>query len=230
MASDQDHRRSFLSLPELAVVVGIISVLIAVPLGILSAVRRNRFEDHGVRFLTMVGFAMPPFWLGLLLILIFSVNLGWLPSGGEGTGAIGRFESLILPALTLGIGIAPMILRSLRSSMIETLQMEYVEAARARGFSKRRVLLRGVLRNSLIATVTVLAINVGIMLGGVVVVENVFYLPGLGRLVYQAITQRDLIVVQAVLLLLVAAVVMVSFLVDVAYAWVDPRLRQRGEA
>ena len=159
----------------------IISLLIAIPLGLISALRRNRLIDHVVRLLTMVTFAMPAFWLGLMLVLVFSLWLGLVPTSGLGRDPMSVVPSLTLPALTIGLYLAPMLLRSLRTSAVETLGSEFIEAARARGLSEPRVVFRHVLRNSLIAMITVLGVNVGFLLSGAVVVENVFAILAWGR-------------------------------------------------
>ena len=155
-----------------------ISILVAVPLAIASALRRNRATDHAIRLFSMVTFAMPSFLLGLLLILFFSLKLGWLPTAGYGEDFLGHLRGLTLPAITVGLYLAPILLRTLRVGIIETLGTEFVEAARARGLSERRIVLKHVLRNSLVSTVTVLGLNIGFLLSGLVIIENVFALPG----------------------------------------------------
>ena len=169
----------------------LISIVVAVPLAVASARRRNRAADHAIRFFTMFTFAMPSFLLGLLLILIFSLNLELLPTSGYGNGFVGHLRSLTLPAITVGLYLAPILLRTLRVGIIETLGTEYVEAATARGLSRRRILYKHVLRNSLVSTVTVLGLNIGFLLSGLVIVENVFALPGLGSELVSAIGSRD---------------------------------------
>jgi len=203
----------------------LIAVAIAVPLAVLSAVRRNRLVDHVIRLFSMVTFAMPPFWLGLLLILLFSLQLGLLPTSGYGEGFLDHLKSLTLPAVTIGVYLAPILLRTLRSSIIETLGAEFVEAARARGLSESRVVFRHVLRNSMIATVTILSLNVGFLLSGIVIVENVFALPGLGTELVSAIVARDFPVIQALTLVFGVAVILINLTTDLAYAALDPRVR-----
>jgi len=203
----------------------IVSLLIAVPLAILAAVRRNRPADHLVRLFTTITFAMPAFWTGLLLVLIFSIRLGFFPTSGLGEGWINLALSLTLPAVTIGFYLAPVLLRSLRSSLIETLSSEFVEAARARGLSERRVLLKHVLRNSLIAMITVLGVNIGFLISGAVVVENVFSIPGLGSLMVTSIISRDYPVIVALTLVFAVIVIIVNLLVDLSYALLDPRIR-----
>jgi peptide/nickel transport system permease protein len=202
-----------------------ISILVAVPLAIASALRRNRATDHAIRLFTMFTFAMPSFLLGLLLILIFSLNLELLPTSGYGDGFVGHLRSLALPAITVGLYLAPILLRTLRVGIIETLGTEYIEAARARGLSERRILLKHVLRNSLVSTVTVLGLNIGFLLSGLVIVENVFALPGLGSELVSSIGSRDYPTIQALTLIFGVAVVAINLLTDMVYAVLDPRVR-----
>lgn len=204
----------------------IVSLLIAVPLAILAAVRRNRPADHLVRLFTTITFAMPAFWTALLLVLIFSIRFGIFPTSGLGEG-FGRYVfGLTLPAITIGFYLAPVLLRSLRASLIETLSAEFVEAARARGLSERRVLLKHVLRNSLIVMITVLGVNIGFLISGAVVIENVFAIPGLGSLMVTSIIARDYPVIVALTLVFGAIVIFVNLLVDLSYAILDPRIRR----
>ena len=203
----------------------IISLLIAVPLAMLAAIRRNRPPDHLVRIFTTVAFAMPAFWTALLLVLIFSLRLKIFPTSGLGQGFPNHLLSLTLPALTVGFYLAPVLLRSLRSSLTETLSAEFVEAARARGLSESRVLFKHVLRNSLIAMITILGVNIGFLISGAVVVENVFAIPGLGSLLVTSIVSRDYPVIIALTLIFGVAVVLVNLLVDLSYAVLDPRIR-----
>jgi peptide/nickel transport system permease protein len=201
------------------------ALVFAIPLGILSAIRRNRLTDHVIRLLTLVTFTMPPFWLGLILILIFAVQLGWVPTSGYGETMGEHLGALILPSITLGMWVAPLFLRTLRSSIIENLSSEVTEAARARGYSDLRVMMRHVLPNSLIAMVTFVGISAGVLFSGTVIVESVFAIPGVGSLLVTAIIQRDFPVIQALTLVFGVAVVVVNFLTDVAYARLDPRVR-----
>jgi peptide/nickel transport system permease protein len=203
----------------------VVSILIAVPLGVASALRRNRFLDHAIRLLTMVTFGMPSFWLGLLLVLVFSLHLGWVPTSGYGETALDHVHGLTLPGVTVGLFLAPMLLRTLRSSVLETMSSEFIDAARARGLSERRVVLKHVLRASLISTITVLGLNVGILLSGAVVVENVFAIPGLGTLLIQAVSARDFPLIQALALIFGAVVLLANFLTDLSYAILDPRVQ-----
>lgn len=206
----------------------VISVIVALPLAIASARRRNRVTDHAIRLVTMITFAMPSFWLGLVLILFAGVRLGLFPTSGYGSGFLGHIDSLTLPAIAIGLGLAPLILRTLRGSLIESFDSDHVEAARARGFTETRVTLRYALRNSLVASVTVLAVNVGWILGTVVVIENVYAIPGLGSLLVTAVQNRDFPVVQGVALVVAAIVVIANLMTDLGYSALDPRIRVHG--
>lgn len=203
----------------------LIGVVLAVPLGIVSALRRNRLPDHAIRLLTLIAFAMPSFWLGLILIRKFSLDLGLFPVSGYGQGFVGHVRSLTLPSLTIGLFLASMLIRSLRSSLVDVFGAEYIEAARARGLSETRVVLKHSLRNSLIATITVLAVNLGWLIGGAVVVEKVFDIPGLGQLLVESIFTRDFPVIQALTLVFGLLVIVINLLSDLSYALIDPRVR-----
>ncbi|MBI1878771.1 MAG: ABC transporter permease [Chloroflexi bacterium] len=203
----------------------LVSLVIAVPLAIVAAVRRNRPADHLVRLFTTITFAMPAFWTALLLVLVFSLRLKLFPTSGLGQGFGPFVVSLTLPAVTIGFYLAPVLLRSLRASLIETLAAEFIEAARARGLSESRVLLKHVLRNSLIAMITVLGVNIGFLISGAVVVENVSSIPGLGSLMVTSIVSRDYPVIVALTSVFGVAVVFVNLLVDLSYAILDPRIR-----
>ena len=203
----------------------LVALVLAFPLGILSAVKRNRPPDHAVRLLTMVAFAMPTFWLGLMLILLLSLKLGVLPSSGYGEGFVGILRSLALPAISLGLYLAPMLLRTLRSSLIESLAMEYTEAARARGFSPARVVGKHALRNSLIPLVTGLGNAISLILAGSFLIERVFNIDGMGYLGYTAILQRDYPVALGILVIGSLLMLVGNILSDIIYALVDPRIR-----
>ncbi|WP_406853051.1 ABC transporter substrate-binding protein [Brevundimonas sp. BH3] len=211
--------RLSVSLP-LAISALILSVIIALPVGVLAARHRGKALDTGLIGLMQAGIAIPNFWLGLLLILLFSVGLGWFPAGGYS-----GWTSLVLPALALAAPQAAILARVLRTSLLDTLGDDYVRTARAKGLSKNAALLRHALPNAWIPVLTVLGLQAPFLLAGSVVIENVFSLPGLGRLAFQAVSQRDLIVVQGVVMVLVAAVVLVSLVIDIAYAVADPRQR-----
>lgn len=203
----------------------LIALVVAVPLGIVSALRRNRGADHLIRLLTLVAFAMPAFWLGLILIRNLSLKLGLFPVAGYGEGFFDIVHHLTLPAITIGLFLAAMLVRSLRSSLIEVFSAEYIEAARARGLSESRVVLKHALRNSLIATITVLAVNLGWLISSAVVIERVFDIPGLGHLLVESIFTRDFPTIQALTLVFGLLVITINLLSDLAYAVVDPRVR-----
>jgi peptide/nickel transport system permease protein len=203
----------------------LIGIVLALPLGIISALRRNRPVDHGIRLVTLVAFAMPSFWLGLLLIRTFSLDLGLFPVSGYGSGFFGHVRALTLPALTVGLFLTSMLVRSLRASLLDVFSEEFVEAARARGLPESRVVLKHSLRNALIATLTVLAVNLGWLIGGAVVIEKVFDIPGLGQLLVDSIFTRDFPVLQGLTLVFGLLVIAINLLSDVAYAVIDPRVR-----
>jgi peptide/nickel transport system permease protein len=206
----------------------VIALLVGVPLGVVSALRRDRPVDHAIRLLTMVTFAMPSFWLALVLVEIASLRLHWLPVSGYGGGFSHKLRDLLLPALTIGLYLAPMLVRTLRGSVIDALASDYVEAARARGLSEFRVVGKHVLRNASIATVTVLAVNLGFLVSGTVVIEVVFDIPGLGSLLVNAVQTRDFPLVQSLTLVFGSLVVLINLMADVAYAVIDPRVRTSG--
>ncbi len=203
----------------------LVSVVVTVPLGVIAAVRRDRLADHGIRIFGMVFFGMPIFWLGLLFILLFGLELRLFPPGGYGHGFVGVVESLTLPAVTLGLSMAPLFVRSLRASIIHTLDSGFVEAARARGFSERRVLFRHVLRNASISTVTLVGVTISGLLSWTVVIENAFAVPGLGALLVSSVSARDFPAIQGLVVVLSVAVVAINLLTDLAYAAIDPRVR-----
>jgi len=216
-------------LPETLVLGGIsflIALFVGVPTGVVAAVRRGSLLDEGSRVVALLGIATPNFWLGLLLILLFGVHLNLVPVIPPVAPVLApeSLAFLVLPAVTLGTASAALFTRLTRSAVTEQLRQEYVRAARARGLDERTVILKHVLRNSLISVVTVAAVQVAFLLDGAVVVERVFSWPGLGRLLVRAILQRDFPVVQAVVLLVATAVVVANLLADVLYAWLDPRI------
>jgi peptide/nickel transport system permease protein len=216
-----------LSLP-LAVMAIVLSTALAIPLGVFAAARRNQIGDVGVMGFTQLGIAVPNFWFAILLIMVFAVNLGWLPAGGFAGWDAGfwpALKSLFLPTLALALPQAAILARVTRSSVLDALSQDYVRTARAKGLSRRAALWRHAVRNALIPVVTIMGMQFSFLLAGTIIIENVFYLPGLGRLIFQAIAQRDLIVVKDLIILLAAAVVVVNFVVDVLYAVIDPRLR-----
>jgi peptide/nickel transport system permease protein len=203
----------------------LLATAFAVPLAVLSARRHNHAADHAVRGVSTVMFVMPTFWLGILLALLFSVELHLLPSSGYGEGLAGHFESLVLPAVAVMFLVAPVLLRTLRGSLLEGLGSDYVSAGLARGLSERRVVYRHALRNSLLPAVTLLGVLVGMLLSATVVAENVFAIPGLGTLLVTAVNERDFPTVQAVAVIFGVAVVVVNLLTDLIYLALDPRIR-----
>ncbi len=218
------------SLP-LAIYALLLSTAIAFPVGIMAAAKRGKYADYAVMGLTQMGIAVPNFWFAMLLVLFFAISLGWFPAGGFSGWEEGFWlgmKSLTLPAIALALTQASILARVMRSALIEVLNEDYIRTARAKGLSQRRVITRHALRNALIPVLTILGLQFSFLLAGAIIIENVFFLPGLGRLIFQGITQRDLIVVESVVMLLVFTVIVVNFLVDVAYAIVDPRLRRRG--
>ncbi|MCQ0969040.1 ABC transporter permease (plasmid) [Paracoccus sp. TK19116] len=220
--------RMQVSLP-LALMALLLSTAIAFPIGILAASRRGGASDAAVMGATQLGIALPNFWFAMLLVLLFAVHLQWLPAGGfpGWSDPLAALRSLLLPAIALALPQAAILARVLRSALIETQGQDYIRTARAKGLTRGQTLRRHALRNALIPVLTIMGMQFSFLLAGAIIIENVFYLPGLGRLIFQAITQRDLIVVQSAVLVLVAAVIAVTFLVDLAYAAVDPRLRRR---
>ena len=204
----------------------LLSVLIAVPLAAIAATNRDRIPDHVVRAVPLVGLGFPPFWVGIVLLLVFGLHLGRaFPVGGYGNGFVGHLHSMFLPALTVAFGIAPILIRSLRASLLEVLESEYVTTARSKGLPESRVLVRHALRNAVVSTVSVLGVNIGYLVGGTLVIEQVYALPGIGQLMINSIFQRDFPVVQAVTLVFSIMVVLVYLLSDVVHALLDPRVR-----
>jgi peptide/nickel transport system permease protein len=206
----------------------VFSVAIGVPAGLMSAAFRNSWIDHAARLLTLVSLSLPSFWLGLMLIIMFSLWLDLLPIVGYEPITRGFWKAvpfLILPSLSLGTYLAALLTRLTRSSMLEVLNQDYVRTARAKGLRDRAVLMRHALRNALIPIVTVIGINVGILLGGSAVIETVFVLPGVGQLVVRSLYNRDLPVIQGLILYVAVVYVLVNLLVDVLYTYLDPRLR-----
>jgi peptide/nickel transport system permease protein len=215
----------------LALISTCLSGLLALGLGVYAAAHRDRPGDVGVMAVTQLGIAVPNFWFAILLILFFAIYLGWLPSGGFPGWSAGlgpAVKSLVLPALSLAVVQAAVLARITRSAVLEILGEDFVRTARAKGNSRRRTLWRHVLRNALIPVVTVMGLQFSSLLAGTIIIENVFYLPGLGRLVFQAITQHDLIVIKDIVVLLAVLVIAINFAVDLLYLAIDPRLRSRA--
>jgi peptide/nickel transport system permease protein len=220
--------RMAVTLP-LALMAMTLAAAIGVPLGMLAAANHNRPADAAVMVFAQAGLAIPNFWFGLLLVLVFAIGLGWLPAGGFPgwqAGAFPAFRSLALPALALALPQAAILARVTRSAMLDTLQEDFVRTARAKGLSERVTLLRHALRNALIPVVTILGLQFSVLIAGAIIIENVFALPGLGRLVFQSIAQHDLIVVKDLVMLFAALAILVNFIVDLLYGVIDPRLRE----
>jgi peptide/nickel transport system permease protein len=204
------------------------AILLSIPIGIYSALHRNRMGDYGIMVFSQIGLAVPAFWAGILLILLFAVTLHWFPAGGFQswlTDPARALKSLLLPALSLGFVRAAVLTRMTRSSMLEVLGEDYIRTARSKGLSKRRVVYKHAFRNAIIPVITIIGLQAGDLLAGAIIVENVFHLPGIGRLVFEAIGQRDLPVIQGVVLFIAALIVVINFLIDVAYRYLDPRIR-----
>ena len=219
--------RIWVSLP-LALYALSLSTLIAIPAGLYTASRRGGPGDISVMGLTQLGIAIPNFWFAMLLVLAFAITLRWFSAGGFpgwDEGLLAGMKALTLPAISLALPQASILTRVMRSSLLDTLDEDFMRTARAKGLTRRQALWKHAFRNALIPVLTIIGLQFSFLLAGAIIIENVFFLPGLGRLAFQAITQRDLIVVESVVMILVFAVVLVTFLVDIAYAWVDPRLR-----
>ena len=228
--SDIVKDRLQVSLP-LALYALTLTVVVAFPVGILAAARRGSVTDITVMGATQLGVAIPNFWFAILMVILFAINLRWFSAGGFPGWDAGIFlamKALTLPAIALALPQASILSRVMRSSLLDTLSEDYMRTARAKGLTRRQVLWRHALRNAMIPVLTIIGLQFSFLLAGAIIIENVFFLPGLGRLVFQAITQRDLIVVESVVMLLVFAVILLNFFVDIAYAWVDPRLRVRS--
>lgn len=207
----------------------IATVLVGVTLGLIAAARHERIGDWAIMLLSQLGIAIPAFWLSILLVLLFAVNLRWLPPGGfpGWDEPVLALLSLILPTAALALVQSAVLARVTRSSALEVMRLEYVRTARASGLPQGRILRRHILPNALVPIVTIIGMQVAGVVTGTIVIENVFYLPGLGRLIFQSIANRDLFTVQALVLLFAAIVVTANFLVDIAYVLIDPRLRSR---
>lgn len=199
----------------------LICILLGVPAGILSAVKRNKLSDAIIRVLALLGQCMPAFWLGIMLIILFAVKLHWLPTGGADEG----LRSIILPAFTLGLFSAATICRLLRSNMIEVLGKEYIDVCRAKGLPARKIITKHALKNALSSIVTMLGMQFASLIGGSVITETVFGWPGVGRLVVQSITSSDFAVVECIVFLMAVVFVVINFVVDVLYCVINPRVR-----
>ncbi len=221
--------RMWVSLP-LALMALTLSTVIALPVGLYAANRRGGRGDMAVMGLTQLGIAVPNFWFAMILVVIFAINLRWFSAGGFpgwDAGLLIGLKALTLPAVALALPQAAILSRVMRSALIDILSEDFMRTARAKGLTRQQTLWRHGLRNALIPVLTIMGLQFSFLLAGAIIIEQVFYLPGLGRLVFQSISQRDLIVVESVVMLLVFAVIVVNFAVDLAYAAVDPRLRSR---
>ena len=219
--------RLALTIP-LAILSMAITVVLALAAGIYTAANHNKLGDVGVMSLTQIGIALPNFWFAILLILLFAVKLQWLSAGGFAgwdDGVWPGVKSLLMPAVSLAVVQAAILARVTRSAVLDVLREDFVRTARAKGLSRREVLWQHVLRNAMIPVMTVMGLQFANLLAGTIVIENVFYLPGLGRLIFQSIANRDLIVVRNCVMLLAGMVIVVNFVVDVLYATIDPRIK-----
>ncbi|EEA94449.1 ABC transporter permease [Pseudovibrio sp. JE062] len=208
----------------------ILSTIIAIPIGVYSARYHGKVIDTGIMSVAQIGIAIPNFWIAILLVYVFAIVLRVLPSGGFPGWEVsffGSLQALILPVVALALPQASILARVMRSALLDVLHEDYIRTARAKGLSNKATLWHHGVRNALIPVLTILGLQFSFLIAGTVIIENLFYLPGLGRLIFQGITQRDLIVVKSSVMLLVALTIFVTFLVDIAYAAIDPRLRRR---
>jgi peptide/nickel transport system permease protein len=218
---------------ELAALSLLVAIALAVPAGVIAAVHRNTFWDVLASGVSLCGVSVPNFWLGIMLILLVSVRLGWLPASGFvplAEDVAGNLKRMVMPSLVLGTGLAAVLMRQTRNAMIEVLSADYVRTARAKGLAQRAVVVRHALRNGLIPVVTILGLQMGALMGGAVVTEQIFVLPGFGRLIVEAVFTRDYPVVQGVVLITASSYVLINLLVDVSYTVLNPRIRIRGAA
>jgi peptide/nickel transport system permease protein len=212
----------------LAILSMVFAIFLSIPLGIYSSLHRNRMGDYGIMVFSQMGLAVPAFWAGILLILLFAVTLHWFPAGGFQpwqVDPIKALKSLFLPALSLGWVRAAVLTRMTRSSMLEVLGEDYIRTAWSKGLPKRLVVYKHAFRNAIIPVMTIVGLQAGDLLAGAIIVENVFHLPGIGRLVFEAIGQRDFPVIQGVVLLIAMMIVVINFVMDIAYRYLDPRIR-----
>jgi len=221
--------RIWVSLP-LAIYALILSTFIAFPAGIVAASRRGGASDVTIMGATQMGVAIPNFWFAMIMVLIFAINLRWFSAGGfpGWSNPLQGLKSLTLPAISLALPQAAILARIMRSSLLDMLLEDFIRTARAKGLTRSQVLWRHAVRNALIPVLTIIGLQFSFLLAGGIIIEQIFFLPGLGRLIFQAISARDLIVVESVVMLLVFTVIMVNFAVDITYAIVDPRLRRKS--
>lgn len=209
----------------LIVYAGVLSILMAVPLAVLAATHRDGFADQVVRAIPLVGMGMPTPWVGIMLILLLGLTLHAFPVGGYGSGILGHLYALFLPSLTLALGIAPILIRSLRASLIDSLESDYVMTARSKGIPERRVLLRHAVRNAIISSVTILGLEIAWLISGTIILEKVFALPGMGALMVDSIYRRDFPVVQGITFVVALLVIFTNLATDVIHSLLDPRVR-----
>ncbi len=212
----------------LALLAMIFAILMSIPMGAYSALHRNRAGDYGIMLFSQMGLAIPAFWAGILLILLFAVTLHWFPAGGFQpwpVNPVRSLQSLLLPAISLGLVRAAVLTRMTRSTMLEVLGEDYIRTARSKGLPERVVVYKHAFRNAIIPVVTLIGLQAGDLLAGAIIIENVFHLPGIGRLVFEAIGQRDLPVIQGVVLFIALMIVVINFVIDVVYRFLDPRIR-----
>ncbi len=218
---------------ELACFAILIALMIAIPVGVLSAVRRNTFWDYLANSLSLCGLSVPSFWLGIMLILLLSVRLGWLPASGFVSllqEPVANLQRMIMPAFVLGTALAAVLMRQTRNSMIEVLSADYIRTAYSKGLAGRAVVFRHAIRNGLIPVVTILGLQTGALMSGAVVTEQIFVVPGFGRLIVEAVFTRDYPLVQGVVLITASSYVLINLLVDMSYTLLDPRIRVHGAA
>lgn len=208
----------------LVVYSAVLALLMSVPLATISALRRNGIFDQATRTVFLVTWAMPPFWVGIILILVFSLHFHIFPISGYGDTFQEHVVNLFLPSLTIALGFSAILIRTLRNSVLLVLRADYIDTARAKGLSSTRILWRHILRNALLSTVTILGVNLSYLIGSTVVIENVFALPGMGQLLTSSIFTRDLSVVQGITLIFGLCVVVINLLTDITYAALDPRV------
>lgn len=213
---------------ELGILSLILAVAIAVPIGILAGSRPGTPLDYGLTLFAVVGISIPNFWLAIVMIILFAVNLGWFPALGFtpiSEGIVGNLKSLTLPAIAIGLSSAGSLARQVRGAMVETMRQDYVRTARAKGLQERTVILRHGLRNALIPVVTILGLQMTVILGGSIIIESIFQLPGVGKLLIDSILIQEVSIVQGLTVMLAATILLLNLLVDISYAYLDPRIR-----
>jgi|SRR5581483_787178 len=218
---------------ELAVLAVLLGSVIGIVAGIVAAVRRGKAADHSATTFALVGLSLPHFWLGLMMIVVFAVDLHWLPAGGYvsfGSNPLGNLEHMLMPAIVLGTGLSAVLMRQMRSAMLTSLGADYVRTARAKGLPEWLVVGKHALRNSLITVTTVIGLQLGVLISGAVITEEIFVIPGFGHLTLDAIDQRDYTLLQGVILVVAAGYVLINLLVDVVYSLLNPRIRVQGSS